>query len=277
MAKVDTQSIPSEDRIWYKRALQISTSHKNVKYVRTRYPWRIPQMQAGGPDVKPAQIIQRDRFIYAKNKYALLSAADKLRWKNANPEYSSYLFGYNFFMLEGLMGGGPTQYPQMIKTIQVLKASVPTTGGHTFTLNPTIDGGKGVVLIQGSARKVPKVLRGSGSIATGGSTLAIGDTIDPDKCTVRLFGNSFQERGGNGAAWMALPEPYVSSLSTTQIGIAWSNTPTAAADVSWEITEHLEGTVHPVLVSISNTQVAVDWAEVPDAAAEVSITVVEYL
>lgn len=274
MARIKTQSIPSEKRIVYKRGAQIATTSRGSDYVRSRYPWRIPHMQAGGADVSKDQQTNRDRFTYAKNKYALLNAAEKLRWKNANPEYHSYLFGYNFFMLEGLMGGGPIKYPQMIKTIQVLKASCPTTGGHIFNLSPTIEGTKGVVLIQGSARKVPKVLRGSGSIAAGGTTLNLSDTVDPDKCTVRLFGNSWKEEITDASSVVA---PYVSSLTSTQITIAWSFTPDAAGNVAWEVTEHVEGVVQPVLVSISNTEVAIDWAEVPDAAADVSITVVEYL
>jgi len=277
MAKVVTQTIPSENRLIYKRAAQIATTLRGQDYVRTRYPWRIPKMQAGGSGVKPAQKVQRDRFIYVKNKYALLTAADKARWVAANPEYHSYLYGYNFFMLEGLMGGGTVEYPQMIKSIQVMKASVPTTGGHAFTLPVEVDSAKTVVMIQGSAIKVPLVLRGSGSIATGGTTLNIGTTVDPDKCTVKLFGTSeqYDEVGGYPYAWSVYP--YVSSLSATQIGIAWSTTPEIAATVSWEITEHFEGVVHPVLVSVTNTTVTIDWAETPDAAADVSITAVEYL
>lgn len=277
MAKVDTQSIPSELRIKYKRGAQVATTLRNQDYVRSRFPWRLPHMQAGGADVKPSQQTQRDRFKYAKNKYIPLSAAEKARWAAANPEYHSYLFGYNFFMLEGLMGGGPIQYPQMIKSIQVMKASVPTTGGHTFNLGTIIDGTKGVVLIQGSARKVPKVIRGSGSVATGGTALSLGDTIDPDKCTVKLQGANWLEAGPGEAPYAVQVLPYVSALSSTQVSVAWALTPAQAATVGWEVTEHVEGAVHPVLVSISNTQVAVDWAEVPDAAADVSITVVEYL
>jgi len=177
-------------------------------------------------------------------------------------------------MLEGLSGGGPIQYPQMVKSIQVMKASCPTTGGHTFTLPSEIDGTKGVVLIQGSARKVPKVYRGSGEIATTGTQLAIGDTIDPDKSTVKLNGASAFEL----TEFIGIPTaPYVSALSATHITIDWSQVPHSAAIVGWEITEHVEGTVYPVLVSISNTEVELDWAEVPDAAADTSITVVEYL
>jgi len=274
MAKVDTQSIPSGDRLNYKRACQISTTIFETTYVRKRFPWRLPKMQAGGPGVSPDQKVQRDRFTFVKNKYALLSAAEKQRWVDANPPWGSYLYGYNFFMLEGLMGGGTLEYPQMIKSIQVMKASVPTTGAHAFTLPSQVDAAKTVVMIQGSAIKVPRVLRGSGSIATGGSTLAIGATVDPDKCTTKLDGSNYYEIGDGMAAALF---PYVSALSSTQISIAWPITPAIAATVGWEITEHLEGVVHPVLVSVTNTTVTIDWAEEPDAAADVSITVVEYL
>jgi len=233
-------------------------------------------MQEGGPDVKAAQKIQRDRFKYAKTKYLTLDATAKARWAAANPEYHSYLFGYNFFMLEGLIGGGPVQYPQMIKSIQVHKAEVPTTGTKSFAIT-AVDPDKTVILIQGSARKVPKVIRGSGSVATGGSTLSLGDTIDQDKCTVKLDGNGAKEQSVDQSFWNIPCEPYVSSLSATQIGIAWSITPDNAATIGWEVTEHVEGAVHPVLVSIAAEAVVIDWAEVPDAAADVSITVVEYL
>lgn len=274
MAKVVTQSIPSEERIRYKRALQISTNIFGNIFVRTRYPWRIPHMQAGGAGETKSQRIQRDRFRYAKNKYALLSAYDKARWVAANPEYHSYLFGYNFFMLEGLMGGGTVEYPQMIKSIQVQKAEIPTSGGYTFALSPTIDGDKGVVMIQGSARKVPRVIRGVGAIAAGGATLNLGVTIDPGKCSVRLNGPSYKEQA-EGA--FVNVNPILANLSVTQIMIDWPYTPDAGVDVGYEVIEHLEGAVYPVLVSITDAQVVLDWAEVPDAPADASISVIEYL
>lgn len=274
MVKVTGQDIPSDDRTDYKRSCQISTTSKGVDYIRKRFPWRMKQMQEGGYGVSASQKKQRDRFKYVKDKYATLSAADKKRWADANPEWHSYLFGYNYFMLEGFLGGGPTEYPQMIKSIQVHKSSVPTTGGYTFNLDPVVVGAKSVVLMQGSARKVPKIIRGSGNVAAGGSTLNLGDTIDPIKCSILLSGGASKEVAEGVAVLVA---PYVTTLWTTRVGIAWSLTPDAAADVGWEISEHFEGAVQPVLVSISNTQVAVDWAEVPDAAAYVSITVVEYI
>lgn len=273
MAKVTGQSIPSEDRIKYKRQLQISTTSREVNYVRSRYPWRVPISQAGGRAVSAGQLTQRNKFLLVKNLYGTLDAATKQRWVDANPEYKSYLYGYNFFMMEGLSGGGTLEYPQMIKSIQVIKQSVPTTGTSTFNLSPEVDGAKTVVLIQGSARKVPRVLRDSGAIVAAGSTHNIGGTVDPNKCTVKLFGHGYHEE----EFWATSVTPYVFTLSTTQITIKWSWAVAATANVSWEVTEHLEGAVYPVLVSISNSQVVMDWAEVPDTAADVSITVVEYL
>ena len=274
MAKVTTQSIPSELRTLYKRACQIDTTSKGTHYIRSRYPWRVPHMQAGGADVSPAQLVQRNRFIYAKNKYAELDATARARWVAANPEYHSYLFGYNFFMLEGLMGGGTMEYPQMIKSIQVIKEEVPTTGTKSFTLSPEVDPTKCVVMIQGSARKVPKVLRGAGAVAAAGAVLNIGDTVDPDKCSVLLQGGSWHEIGEAVAVPIA---PYLSDISITTVTIDWPVAVNATADVGFEVTEHVEGAVYPVQVSIAAAAVVIDWAEVPDSAADVSITVVEYL
>lgn len=276
MAKIDTQSIPSEDRINYKRACQISTTIRGVTYIRRRFPWRLPKMQKGGYGVAAGQLVQRGRFGTVKNVYVPLSAEVKARWAAANPEYESFLFGYNFFMMEGLLGGGPPGFEGMIKSIQVVKEEVPKTGAKVFVIN-AIDPTKAVVLIQGSARKVPRVLRGSGSVATGGSTLAIGDTIDPDKCTVELQGASAYVYEEEFYALTYPIFPYVFSLTTTQIQIKWALTPNFAANIGWEIKEHVEGVVHPVLVSIAAEAITIDWAEVPDTAAVVSITVVEYL
>lgn len=317
MAKVDTQSIPSETRIVYKRALQISTLHKETTYIKTRYPWRLPHMQEGGADVKPGQLTQRERFIYAKNHYALLDATAKARWAAANPEYHSFLFGYNFFMLEGLLGGGPTQYPQMIKTIQVLKAEVPASGTKTFVIN-AVDPTKVVVLIQGSARKVPNVFRGSGSVATGGTALAIGDTVDPDKCTVRLFGNSYNAdtiQRGNGTVnnnstvnkalspniVLALAEvklqgevgqssvsegegegdwgaPYVSALAVAQLTVGLPNISAGVVcKFSYEVIEHKAKLIHPYVSALSATHVTINWPTTPDVAATIGWEITEHV
>lgn len=274
MAKVDTQSIPSEERIRYKRALQISTLHKTTTYVRTRYPWRLPHMQGGAADETPAQRAQRAKFTLVKNKYATLSAAQKLRWKDANPEYKSFLFGYDFFIMEGLSGGGPPDFAQMIKTIQVQTAEVPKDANKTFTLVTPVDATRTVVMIAGSARKLPHAYRGSGSVATGGAKLNIGDTVLPIRCTVELDGASHLSI----APGQSVPiHPVLTDLGTTQLDITWSVTPDVAAVIGFEIVQHFEGVILPILVSVSNTEVVVKWAELAATAADVSITVIEYL
>jgi len=278
MAKVVSQTIPSEDRKNYKRVCQKSTLIRGIAYVRKRFPWRMPKMQKGGPGVTPAQIVQRNRFIYVIDKYIPLDAVSRQRWVDANPEYKSYLFGYNFFMMEGLTGGGPVQYPQMIKTIQVVKQSVPTTGGSSFSIS-TIDPAKAVVLIQGNSYISDKIQRGVNSVAYNGTqNIALSPSIDPAISSVRILGStgkmSLSEGTGDGL-WGA---PYVSALSASQLSVK-CDMPNFSGTCyfSWEITEHKAQTVYPVLVSISANAVVIDWALVPSVAADVSITVVEYL
>jgi len=235
-------------------------------------------MQKGGRGVSAGQRTQRGRFIYIKDKYKTLSAPEKERWKDANPEYHSYLFGYNFFMLEGLMGGGTLEYPQMIKSIQVLKASVPKTGGHSYAIN-TVDPAKTVVMIQGNSYISDKIQRGSGSIADGGTNNhALSPSVDPNISEVRVSGEGGRmdlSEGTGAGFWCA---PYAYSLSASQLTVKMIDVATpVTAGYSWEVTEHKAQTVYPVLVSVGANAVVMDWALVPSVAAYVSITVVEYL
>jgi len=277
MAKVDTQSIPSEDRLNYKRGCQISTLTRGITYVRKRFPWRLPKMQAGGTSVSSAQKVQRERFIYVRNKYIPLSAEVKARWKDANPEYKSYLFGYNFFMLEGLSGGGPVQYPQMIKSIQVVKDLIPTTGTKSFAIS-TVDPTKCVVLIQGNSYISDKVQRGSNHVVQGSSVnISLSPSIEVGIAEVIIHGDtgylSVDEGSGEGN-WRT---PYASGLTTSQLTVSLPAGYGLDCYFSWEIIEHKAQTVYPVLVSIAANAVIMDWALVPSVPAYVSITVVEYL
>jgi len=278
MAKVTDQSIPSEDRILYKRQCQISTDSRGVKFVRSRYPWRVPISQEGGRAVSPGQITQRDKFKLVKNKYATIDAATKQRWVDANPEYKSYLYGYNFFMMEGLTGGGTLEYPQMIKSIQVIKESVPTTGTKSFSIS-TVDPVKTVVMIQGNSVKWASIQRGSSSVTDGGSNNhALSPSVDPSVCEVIVNGQggSMEISDGSGEGdWAA---PYASALSSSQLTVAMVATGmTIVAGYSWQVIEHKEAIIYPVLVSVAANAVVIDWATVPSMAADVSITVVEYL
>jgi len=274
MAKIDgAQTIPSE--LFYQYAALLTPKLSGAQ-IRTRTPFTRPDSRAGGPDESAAQITQRDRFRAAMQNFAALTPTERAAWYDAMPQWHSLLWYYNYFVMSSLAGNADiTQGGSgVIKTIQNQKASVPTTGTKVFTLVTTVDATKTVVMIQGSARKVPRVIRGSGSVATGGATLNLGATVDPAKCTVELNGASFIQQTADGFIQVL---PYISSLSATQIGIAWALTPDLAATVSFEVTEHIEGSVQPVIVAVSNTQVTIDWAEIPDAAADASITVIEYI
>jgi hypothetical protein len=278
MAKVDTQSIPSELRIKYKRGAQIATTLRGQDYVRTRYPWRIPHMQAGGAGVTSAQQTQRDKFSFVRGKYGLLTATAKARWAAANPEYHSYLFGYNFFMLEGLLGGGPIQYPDVIKSIQVVKKTMSKSGNTEFDID-SVDPAKCVVLIAGNSHKYANVQRGSSTITDGGSNNhALSPSVDPDVCEVIVTGHGGREEISEGSGEGDWGSPYASALSASQLTVAMAATGmTITTGYSWQVIEHVEQTVFPVLVSIAATKVTMAWAIEPSLASDVSITVVEYL
>lgn len=274
MAKVDgVQTIPSA--LFYKYAALLTPKLSGAQ-IRTRTPFDRPDSQAGGPDESAGQAAQRTRFKTVMTNFASLSPAERTAWYDAMPQWHSLLWYYNYFVMSSLLGNANIDQggSGVIKTIQNAKASVPTTGTKVFTLVTTVDATKTVVMIQGSARKVPRVIRGSGSVGTGGSTLNLGATVDPAKCTTVLTGSNWQN---NDPSPSPTCEPYQSALSTTQISIAWPITVTQAATVGFEVTEHVEGSIQPVIVSVSNTQVTIDWAEIPDAAADASITVIEYI
>lgn len=274
MAKYEgDQNVPSGLLDLYRGTLN---PHPTGKIVKKRYPFRMPRMQEGGKGVHSGQLAQRERFKTIKGNFKNLSSAERARWYAAEPPWSSFLWYYNYFMMSGLVGNADIAQggAGVVKTIQVMKASVPTTGTHVFTLGTEVIAAKTVVMIQGSARKILKVFRGSGSVAPGGATLEIGDTITPDRCVTELEGASWKDEG---ESIFSTCRPYVSNLSATQISIAWDRAPAETATIGWQIIEHDEGVVHPIQVSISNTEVVIDWAEVPDAAADVSITVIEYV
>jgi len=234
-------------------------------------------MQAGGPDVKPAQVIQRERFKYVRDKYVPLSAATKKRWKDANPEYHSYLFGYNFFMLEGLMGGGPIQTPQMIKSIQVVKETMSKTGNTGFDIS-AVDPAKTVILINGNSYIADKVQRGTNTVPSGGTrNIALSPSVDLLISEVKLHGEigrmTIDEGAGEGD-WAA---PYVHALTASQLTVGIVSGIYGISNFSWEIIEHKAQTVYPVLVSIAAELVTLAWAVAPSVDADISITVVEYL
>ena len=274
MAKLEEpQNIPSELLDLYRGTLN---PHPTGHIVKKRYPFRMPRMQEGGKGVHSGQKAQRARFKTAMADFRNVSAPDRARWYAAEPPWSSFLWYYNYFIMSSLAGNADISQggAGVIKSIQVMKASCPTTGEHAFTLGTQVDADKTTVIINGSARKVPRVIRGYGGVAPTGNFLNLGTTVDPDKCTTKLFGTSVIDGGGAGAVAIAA---IVENLTSDKIYLGWSQEPDAQGIVGWEVTEHVEGEVLPVLVSVSDTTVTVDWAEVPDAAADVSILVIEYI
>lgn len=278
MAKIDTQSIPSELRIKYKRGAQVATTLRGQDYVRSRFPWRLPQMQAGGSDETPEQRTLRDRFRYVVAKYNPLDATTKARWAAANPEYHSYLFGYNFFMLEGLMGGGPVQSPQMIKSIQVIKQSMSKTGNTGFAIS-AVDPAKTVILINGNSFISDTVQRFSGAADDNTEvTKNLSPNIDLAITEVKVSGNAGAQSVSEGSGDGTWSTWYVSFLSASQVKIKLVNLWSISLFGYFiEVIERKAQTVYPVLVSIAAELITLGWPVAPSVDADISITVVEYL
>ena len=176
------------------------------------------------------------------------------------------------------MGGGPVQYPQMIKSIQVIKESVPTTGTKTFVCT-AVDPAKTVVMIQGNSVKWAKTQRGSSTIVDGGTNNhGLSPSVDPSLCEVIIQGIGGKATGAEGAMDLDMAAPYAYSLSASQLVVKMVATFIGfTAGYSWQVIEHKETIIYPVLVSVAAEAVVIDWATVPSIAADVSITVVEYL
>ncbi len=111
------QSIPAELLDLYRGTL---TEKQPDGVSRKRYPFRVPHMQAGGADVKPAQLIQRNRFKAVIARFNATSDAERARWYAARPPWSSFLWYYNYFIMSGLMDvlGANPEGASVINTIK---------------------------------------------------------------------------------------------------------------------------------------------------------------
>ena len=112
MAKVEgDQSIPSEWLDSYRAALGEKRPNAAVE---KRYPFRVPTAKTGAAGETPARRAQRTAFKNAISKFKNLSQADRQRWYARMPEWSSLLWYYNWFMLNGpgrLNPDNPRTYP----------------------------------------------------------------------------------------------------------------------------------------------------------------------
>lgn len=278
MAKTEgDQSIPSALLDAYRATLGEQRPDKTVE---KRYPYRLPHMQAGGADVKPAQAANRTRFLLAISHFASVSWAERQRWYAARPPWSSYLWYYNYFIMSDLMGNANLTEggAGVIKSIQVKKESVPTTGTKSFTIT-SVDPNKTVVMVYGNSYISDKIQRGNNTVNNNSTVnCALSPNVELAIAEVKLQGFVGHEEmaGGDGEGdWAA---PYVSALTVSQLTVGLQD---VAAGVtckfSYEVIEHKAQTIYPVLVSIAATAVVIDWSKVPSVAADVSIIVIEYI
>ena len=204
MAKTEgTQSIPAAWLDSYRATL--GEQRPNTA-VHKRVPYRLPNMQAGGSNVSAAQRIQRNRFLYVRDKFKLLTPAEKARWYAAMPPYSSLLWYYNFFMLSGLMDvlGADAKGASVIKTIQNRILTVPVAG----------------------------------------TTITHATTIDAQKAVVMLWGASYNQQAHevSEGVWWAIAwavYPIWGTLSNTNISLTWTINPSVAGKVALQVIEYI--------------------------------------
>lgn len=205
MAKVTLpQNIPSELLDGYRAAMGEVRPDKGV---RKRYPYRVPTMQTlvGHPSTK--QRAQRARFLTAKNNFADVPWATRQRWYAASPEWGSFLWYYNYFIMSSLAGNAnpPQGGAGVIKSIQFKTIAMPAGAGE-------------------------------GQVAI--------TAVDPAKTVVMLYGNSFTFREEEAWALSVPVYPYVSSIAAELVKCKWSiatyaGNPTGAADIGITVIEYI--------------------------------------
>ena len=203
MAKIEgTQSIPSELLDKYRATLR-EQSPKDVAGKRS--PYRLPTKQAGGSNETAGQRIQRARFNTVRAQFNTLSDAERARWYDGMPPWSSLLWYYNFFMLSGLMDvlGADAKGASVIKSIQNRTLEVPLAG----------------------------------------TTITHASVIDATKAVVMLWGASYQfdeaQVGDYPYAWAWPVYPIWGTLNNTNISLTWSMNPAQAAQVALQVIEYL--------------------------------------
>lgn len=203
MAKTDgTQDIPSALLDKYRATLGEEHADNTVE---KRYPYRVPSMQTRRGTPSAAQTAQRTKFLAGKTKFDALSAADRQRWYARMPPWSSYLWYYNWFMLNAVPN---------------LWQAVP--GGDAVLNN--------IQVVETN-------------LATGGGVVNIPVTVCATKCVVMLQGASWKKESYITQEWTAdyawPVYPVLSNISATQIDLRWSVAPQVAAHVSATIIEYI--------------------------------------
>jgi hypothetical protein len=203
MAYIDgTQNIPAEI---YKQVKATLGTQAQTGLVKKRMPFRLPNMQEGGKHVRQSQIEQRERFKTVVSQFNNEDMNARSRWYEAEPEYSSFLWYYNYFILSGLSGNANGQ-----------------------------QGGFGVIkLIQNIAT----------NLETAGAILSIPTAIDPQKAVIMAWGAA-HKLGLHGGmvdelpyVWNCFPVPKL--LNSSQLQVVWSENPEASGNVSFIVIEYI--------------------------------------
>ena len=135
MAKTEgTQSIPAPWLDSYRATL--GEQRPNLA-VHKRYPWRLPNMQAGKSGESAGQRIQRARFITVRDSFKNRSQAERARWYANMPPWSSLLWYYNYFIMSGLMDilGANPEGAQVIASINHYTFTIPGGAPADITVN----------------------------------------------------------------------------------------------------------------------------------------------
>lgn len=271
------QSIPSVLLDVYRGTL---TEKQPDGVSRKRYPYRVPNMQEGGSGVKPGQLAQRTRFKESIANFKKESAGEKERWYAARPEWSSLLWYYNYYIMSDLTGNANSDAGGVgvIKSIQVVKQSVPTTGGQSFAID-AVDPAKTVVMMFGNSFISDSIQHHSGVDLDGTDIeIPLDPEIDPSIAEIKMTSQSGRmdisgDTGdGQWGSW------YVVSVAAALLVIRLlAGAAHTTAGWSLDIIEHKAQTIYPVLVSIAAEAVVIDWAKVPSIVADVSLIVIEYI
>lgn len=278
MAKVTPpQNIPAELLDLYRAALGEKRPDNGV---RKRYPYRVPTMQSEVGRPSPKQKTQRARFDVAIQKFNATSWPDRQRWYDAMPPWGSLLWYYDYFILSALMGDAYLNSGGLgvIKSIQVVKESVPTTGGKAFAIS-TVDPAKTVVMLYGNSFISDTIQSFFGSINDNQEiTKALSPNVDPTITEVRVqgAGGTMSLDAGTGeGTWGDVAATY---LSASQVKVKLPDfIHDGSCQYSIQVIEHKAQTIFPVIVSIAAEVITIDWAKVPSVAADVSIIVIEYI
>lgn len=151
MAKVEgPQEIPSELLDGYRGTLGEITP---IDGVRKRYPFRVPTMQTLVGHPSPKQKAQRARFLIAKGDFAGVDFPTRQRWYDAAPEWGSFLWYYNYFIMSSLVGNADPNSggAGVIKSIQHKLVAIPAGAGEGQVAITAIDVAKSVVMLNGAS------------------------------------------------------------------------------------------------------------------------------